>query len=71
VSELELNYLTLRNFLHYVFDCEMGPGMETARLSGESRAVGRSGQRVTLPALMQEVQTFRRFGVLPTLARTR
>ena len=26
--------------------------------------------RVTLPALMQEVHTFRRFGVLPTMART-
>jgi hypothetical protein len=28
-----------------------------------------AGQRVTLPALMQEVQTFRRRGVLPTMTR--
>ena len=27
------------------------------------------GQRVTLPALMQDVQTFRRRGVLPTMTR--
>src|SRR6202034_3008380 len=29
-----------------------------------------AGQRVTLPALMQDVHTFSRLGVLPILART-
>ena len=31
----------------------------------------RNSYRATLPALMQDVQTFRRFGLPPTVARTR
>jgi hypothetical protein len=33
--------------------------------------VGRALARATLPALRQAAQTFRRVGVLPTMARTR
>ena len=51
------------------------PGSRWAPGSGPSTTAGgcgrTRGQRVTLPALMQEVQTFRRRGVLPTMARTR
>src|SRR6478735_7998858 len=50
-----------------------GADMTRPRVSfpGSESSAGVSGQRVTLPALRQEVHTFTRFGVPLTVARTR
>ncbi len=52
-----------------------GPGNRPEMQNGPRRSGGRvrrqSGQRETLPALRQPVQTLRRFGAPLTVARTR
>jgi hypothetical protein len=47
------------------------PGMKPPGAGPGAAGCPRNVQRVTLPAFRQEVQTLRRFGVAPTIARTR
>jgi hypothetical protein len=51
--------------------CRSAPDMECALSLSKGTESECSGQRLTLPALMQEAQTFSRFGVPATTACTR